>query len=79
MICRYSVDVPLIRPSRGRQGAVDVPAGAVVATVGIAGSLILATRMSGREAVTMVLVVTLATAYWLGSGRRRLINGSRLR
>jgi len=43
----------------------------VVAAVGIAGSLILATRMSAREAVTMALVVTLATVYWLGSARRR--------
>ena len=55
-----------VAPARFR-----VPAGTVVAAVGIAGSLILATRMSGREAVTMALVVTLATAYWLGSGRRR--------
>jgi basic amino acid/polyamine antiporter, APA family len=47
-----------------------VPAGPVVAAVGIAGSLILATRMSGREAVTMALVVACATVYWLSSGRR---------
>jgi len=55
-----------IAPARFR-----VPAGTVVAAVGIAGSLIISTRMSGREAVTMALVVTLGTLYWLASRRRR--------
>ncbi len=69
--------LPVLRrkEARGATGVAParfrVPAGTVVAAVGIAGSLILATRMSGREAVTMALVVTLATTYWLGSGRRR--------
>jgi basic amino acid/polyamine antiporter, APA family len=50
--------------------AFRVPAGTVVAGVGVAGSLILATRMSGREAITMALVVTLATGYWVLRRRR---------
>jgi hypothetical protein len=47
-----------------------VPAGNVVAAVGMAGSLILATRMSVREVVTMSLVLALATGYWIASHRR---------
>jgi basic amino acid/polyamine antiporter, APA family len=69
--------LPVLRRKEARAAAgvaparFRVPAGNVVAAVGIAGSLILATRMSAREAVTMALVVTLATVYWLGSARRR--------
>jgi amino acid transporter len=51
------------------------PLGTVMATVGVAVALTLATRMNLREAVTMTIVVILATAYWfirkspsLGSG-----------
>ncbi|HEX2249752.1 MAG TPA: APC family permease [Gemmatimonadales bacterium] len=51
--------------------AFRVPIGTTVAAVGILGSLILATRMSAREAITMSVVVALATAHWLGTRQRR--------
>jgi APA family basic amino acid/polyamine antiporter len=69
--------LPVLRrkESRGATGvtaaAFRVPAGTVVAALGIMGSLILATRMSAREAITMAVVVTLGTVYWLQGSRRR--------
>ena len=40
------------------------PMGPLMATVGVAVSVTLATRMSLREAITMGIVATLATGYW---------------
>ncbi|HET6836801.1 MAG TPA: APC family permease, partial [Gemmatimonadales bacterium] len=42
----------------------QAPLGKVMATVGVAASLALASRMNLREAITMGIVVTLASAYW---------------
>jgi APA family basic amino acid/polyamine antiporter len=50
--------------------AFQLPGGVVVAGVGVAGSLILASRMSEREALTLGLVVMLATAHRLLNRRR---------
>ena len=63
--------LPVLRRREAQAGGVApaafrIPAGTLIAGVGISGSLILATRMSGREAITMLLVVALATAHWLG-------------
>jgi len=41
-----------------------VPLGSLLAAVGMVGSVVLATRMSLREAVTMAMVIMLATGYW---------------
>ena len=41
-----------------------VPLGPLLAAVGVIGSVVLATRMSLREAVTMAMVIMLATGYW---------------
>jgi basic amino acid/polyamine antiporter, APA family len=58
--------------SRGvAPAAFRVPGGTLVAITGIAGSLILATRISGREAITVSLVLALATAHWLLKRERR--------
>lgn len=68
--------LPALRRKEGRPGSgvapasFQVPAGSLVAAVGMAGSLILATRMSVREAMTVSLVVALATGYWLARRRR---------
>jgi APA family basic amino acid/polyamine antiporter len=62
--------LPVLRRRDGRTtqpaapAAFRVPGGTLVAVVGFAGSLILATRMSWREAFTMLLVVALATGHW---------------
>jgi Na+-transporting NADH:ubiquinone oxidoreductase subunit NqrD len=47
------------------------PVGVGLAIVGIAFSLALATRINLREAVTLGLTVTMATAYWLVARRKR--------
>ena len=41
-----------------------VPLGSLLAAVGVVGSFVLATGMSLREAVTMAMVIMLATGYW---------------
>jgi amino acid transporter len=46
------------------------PAGMVLALVGVAASVVLAARMNVREAVTMVGLVVLASAYWFATRRR---------
>jgi amino acid transporter len=43
----------------------QAPMGIFMAAVGVAVSFTLATRMNLREAITMVIVVFLATGYWL--------------
>jgi amino acid transporter len=47
------------------------PMGVSLAIVGIAFSLALATRINLREAVTLGLTVTMATAYWMVARRKR--------
>ncbi len=51
------------------------PAGVLLAAVGVAAALALATRMNTREAVTMTIVVGLATVHWFMNGRRRAALG----
>jgi amino acid transporter len=58
------------RWDRERPGAVDLPgyrapAGNVVAAIGVLISLVLISRMTAREAMTLALVVVIATAHWL--------------
>ena len=47
------------------------PMGVGLAIIGIAFSLALATRINLREAITLGLTVTMATAYWVVSRRKR--------
>ena len=58
------------RWDRERPGAVDLPgyrapAGNVVAAIGVLISLVLISRMTAREAMTLAIVVVIATAHWL--------------
>jgi basic amino acid/polyamine antiporter, APA family len=46
------------------------PAGNVLAAIGVATSIVLATRMSTREALSMCVLVLLATIQWLAVRRR---------
>jgi amino acid transporter len=62
--------VPVFR-RRDARAAGDVaparfraPGGTVLAAVGVAASVVLAARMNAREAVTMAVLVTLASAHW---------------
>jgi APA family basic amino acid/polyamine antiporter len=48
-----------------------VPGGAVLAAVGMAGSILLVSRMSAREALTMAAVFGLATMHYIGGRNSR--------
>jgi amino acid transporter len=47
------------------------PAGMALAVLGVAASVVLAARMNGREAVTMTVLVALASAHWFARARER--------
>jgi basic amino acid/polyamine antiporter, APA family len=47
------------------------PAGMALAGIGVAAAVVLATRMNAREAVTMAIVVALASLQWAVRGRAR--------
>jgi amino acid transporter len=51
--------------------AFRAPGGTALAVIGVAGSLVLAARMSVREAVTMAILIALASAHWFVVGRRQ--------
>jgi Flp pilus assembly protein TadB len=42
----------------------QAPMGTLMAAIGIAVAIVLATRMNLRESVTMAVVVAAATAHW---------------
>jgi amino acid transporter len=46
-----------------------LPAGPALAVIGVLSSLVLATRMSGREALLLAVVVVLALVHWLAVRR----------
>jgi len=52
-------------PGRIDQPGYRAPAGNLVAGLGVAISLVLISRMTGREAITLSVVVTIATIHWL--------------
>jgi basic amino acid/polyamine antiporter, APA family len=54
----------MVGPARFR-----APAGMAMAALGVAASLVLAARMNLREAVTMAILVALASAHWFAKGR----------
>lgn len=49
------------------------PAGLLLAAIGVAAAIALATRMNMREAITMTVVVGLASLHWFMSTRRRAV------
>ena len=69
--------LPVFRRRDGRQtGAVGparfrAPAGMAMAALGVTASVVLAARMNVREAVTMAVLVALASAHWFARARRR--------
>jgi APA family basic amino acid/polyamine antiporter len=69
--------LPVFR-QRDARGSTEVgparflaPAGMAMAGIGVAASLVLVARMNLREAVTMAILVALASAQWLARRRRR--------
>lgn len=79
MVC---ASLPVFRRWDATQpGRVDLPGyrapvGNVMAGLGVLISLVLISRMTGREAMTLAVVVTIATLHWLSV--RRKANGERL-
>jgi APA family basic amino acid/polyamine antiporter len=67
--------LPVFR-RRDARGSSDVaparfraPAGMALAAIGVAASVVLAARMNVREAVTMAVLVALASVYWFAKAR----------
>lgn len=56
---------PAVGPARFK-----APAGVLLAAIGCAAALVLATRMNMREAVSMTVVVGLASLHWILKGKR---------
>jgi len=77
--------LPVLRRRDGRPGAAPraaftLPAGYLFAALGVLGMIVVATRVSAREAEVMAVVVVLATLHWraavLAEKRQRLrVNG----
>jgi basic amino acid/polyamine antiporter, APA family len=63
------------RDARGESGVAPAlfraPAGTVLAAIGVAASLVLAARMSMREAASMALLILAATIHWFVQHRRQ--------
>jgi len=53
------------KPGRVELAGYRAPAGNVLAAIGVLISLVLISRMTGREAMTMAVVVIIATLHWL--------------
>jgi len=53
------------QPGRVEPALYRAPAGNVVAMIGVLISLVLISRMTGREAMTLAVVVAIATFHWL--------------
>jgi amino acid transporter len=53
------------QPGRVEPALYRAPAGNVVAMIGVLISLVLISRMTGREAMTLAVVVAIATVHWL--------------
>jgi hypothetical protein len=47
-----------------------VRGGPVLAAIGVAASLVLASRMNMRELIAMLVVVALGTVHWIVTSRR---------
>jgi amino acid transporter len=61
--------LPVLRRRDGKPGAappalVRIPGGTVLGVIGILSATVLATRMSGREALLLAVVVIIASAHW---------------
>jgi basic amino acid/polyamine antiporter, APA family len=72
-----------LRDARGRTdfgpARFRAPGGAVLAAIGVVASAVLAARMNAREALTMAVLVALASAHWFTRTRGRSGAASRER
>ena len=68
--------VPVLRardgtPSAAAPARFRLPAGTLIAALGVAGMVVMATQVSRGEAIVMLIVIALATVHWMAVRRER--------